>query len=226
MRDKRTGYGQYCPIARAVEVLGERWSLLILRDMLVGATRFNELTRGQPGLSRSLLSKRLRQLEQAGIIEHVDDEYRLTDAGHDLQPIVFGLGEWGAKWTFGDPDASELDPELLVWWMHTRLDTNALPDRRIVLQVRFRDDPRRFWLLIEAGTPSVCLTDPGFEIDVTIDSDLPSLYKVWLGKLSIEDAMRSGTISFGGRSALTRCMPEVLRLSPISDIVSSVGNRP
>ena len=223
MSGERTGYGQYCPIARAVEVLGERWSLLILRDMLVGATRFNELARGQPGLSRSLLAKRLQQLERAGIVEHKGDDYLLTEAGRDLRPIVFGLGEWGAKWTFGDPEPAELDAELLVWWMHTRLDTNALPDRRTVLHLRFRDDPRRFWLVIEAGTPSVCLTDPGFDVDVTIDSDLPSLYKIWLGKLSIEDATRSGTISFEGPSTLTRRMPQVLQLSPIAEIVSNAA---
>ena len=104
------GYGQYCPITRAVEVLGERWSVLIFRDMLVGATRFNDIARGNPRLSRTLLSKRLRQLEQAGIIEHVDDEYLLTPAGEDLRGVVFGLGEWGAKWQFDDPRTASSTP--------------------------------------------------------------------------------------------------------------------
>src|SRR5215212_10002884 len=92
------GYGQYCPISRAVEVLGERWSLLIVRDLLTGVTRFNELARGLPRLSRSLLAKRLRQLERTGVIERVDGEYVLTVAGKDLHAVVFGLGEWGARW--------------------------------------------------------------------------------------------------------------------------------
>jgi len=220
---KRTGYGQYCPIARAVDVLGERWSLLILRDMLVGANRFNELARGLPGLSRSLLTKRLREFERTGIVEHIGDEYRLTDAGSDLRPIVFGLGEWGAKWAFGDPEPDELDAELLVWWMHTRIDTSALPDRRTVLHLRFSDDKRRFWLVIESGTPSVCLTDPGFDVDVTIASDVGSLYEIWLGRLPIKEATRSGRISFDGPVALTRHMPQVLKLSPVAGIVAAHG---
>jgi DNA-binding HxlR family transcriptional regulator len=224
--DDHIGYGQYCPIARAVDVLGERWSLLILRDMLVGARRFNDLARGLPGLSRSLLSKRLRQFERAGLIEHVDDEYHLTDAGQDLRPIVFGLGAWGAKWTFGDPDPAELDAELLVWWMHNRLDTSVLPDRRTVLQLRFTDDPRPFWLVIESGTPSVCLVDPGFEVDVTIRSDLTSLHLIWLGRLPIDAAVRAGRIAFDGPPALTRRMAQVLQLSPVAEIVSAAGIAP
>jgi DNA-binding HxlR family transcriptional regulator len=156
------GYGQYCPITRAVEVLGERWSMLILRDMLVGATRFNDISRGNPRLSRSLLSKRLGQLEQAGVIEHVDDEYLLTQAGEDLRSVVLGLGEWGAKWQFGDPRDSELDPELLMWWIHGRLDYSQMPDRRLVFEFRFSDQPQWFWILKDSQGPSICMHDPGF----------------------------------------------------------------
>jgi DNA-binding HxlR family transcriptional regulator len=138
----RAGYGQYCPISRAVEVLGERWSLLILRDMLCGATRFNDLARGLPGLSRTLLAKRLREFERAGLVERIDSEYCLTEAGGELEPIVFGLGAWGAKWTFEHPMPEELDAQLLVWWMHKRIDTSALPERkRTVLQVDFSTTP-------------------------------------------------------------------------------------
>lgn len=223
MSSERTGYGQYCPISRAVDVLGERWSLLIVRDMLVGATRFNELARCLPGISRTLLSKRLRQLEHAGIIEHVGDQYLLTDAGEDLRPVVFGLGEWGARWSFGEPDPVELDPQLLVWWMHTRLDTSLLPDRRVVLHVRFTDDRRRFWVMIESGTPSVCLADPGFEVDVTITADLAVLYKVWLGKVPLTDAIRAGQVAFEGPRALTAAMPQVLQLSPVAAVVAAAN---
>ena len=221
MAGARTGYGQFCPISRAVDVLGERWSLLILRDMLVGATRFNDLARGLPGLSRTLLSKRLRQLERAGIVEHLGDEYLLTEAGQELRPIVFGLGEWGAKWSFGDPEPAELDPQLLAWWMHTRLDTSVLPDRRTVLHLRFSDDARQFWFVIESGTPSVCLADPGFDVDVTISTDLQSLYLVWLGSLPIKEAVRAGRVSFEGAPALTRRMPQLLLLSPIAEVVAN-----
>jgi DNA-binding HxlR family transcriptional regulator len=221
MNGSRNGYGQYCPISRAVEVLGERWSLLILRDMLVGRTRFNDLARGLPGLSRTLLAKRLRELEHAGIVTRVEGEYHLTEAGNDLRDIVFSLGEWGARWTFGDPEPEELDAELLVWWMHTRIDTSVLPDQRTILHIRFSDDPRRFWIMIEQGTPAVCVTDPGFEVDVTISSDVSSLYRVWLGRITIADAAREHLVRFDGPRALTRQMPKALQLSPVAGIVSA-----
>jgi DNA-binding HxlR family transcriptional regulator len=217
----RAGYGQYCPLSRAVELLGERWTMLIVRDMLVGTSRFNDLARGLPGLSRSLLSKRLRQLEHAGLIERLDGEYHLTDAGAALRPVVFGLSEWSIKWLFGDPRPGELDPELLVWWMHTRLDTTHLPARRTVLSLRFTDDARRYWIVVDPGGPSVCDFDPGFEVDVTITADVATLHRVWLGRQPLTDALRSGDLAFEGPRALTRRMPDVLRLSVWADAVSA-----
>jgi DNA-binding HxlR family transcriptional regulator/putative sterol carrier protein len=214
-----TTYGQYCPIAHALDVLGDRWSLMIVRDMIVGTSRFNDLARGLPGLSRSLLSKRLRQLERAGIVEHVGSHYLLTDAGRQLESVVFGLAAWGAEWAFGAPDPHELDAELLVWWMHTRLDTADLPGHRHVIHVRFTDDRRRYWIMIEAGTPSVCVADPGFDVDVTITADVKTLYQVWLGRLPLRDALRDGRLRFDGPPAIVRRMPTVLRLSPVADIV-------
>ncbi|MBI4932840.1 MAG: helix-turn-helix transcriptional regulator [Actinobacteria bacterium] len=219
------GYGQYCPISRALDVLGERWSLLILRDLLVGTTRFNDLSRGLPGLSRTLLTKRLRQFERAGLVERTDTEYALTAAGRDLEPIVFGLGEWGARWTFGDPDPEELDAEVLVWWMHTRLDTSGFPGKRHVLHVRFIDDRRQFWIVIEAGEPSVCMSDPGFDVHASIITDLRTMYRVWLGRATAADAIRTGTIRFEGPSAITRQMSAVLQLSPVAPIVRAAQER-
>jgi DNA-binding HxlR family transcriptional regulator len=213
------GYGQYCPISRAVEVLGERWSLLIVRDLLCGATRFNDLARGNPGLSRSLLAKRLRQLEHAGIVEHTAGRYHLTAAGHDLRDVVFGLGEWGARWQFGEPREGELDPELLVWWIHDRLDFSVLPDRRVVLQLHFRGDPRRYWIVKDPSGPSVCTHDPGFDVDAIVDADLSALYQVWLGRLDLRSALRQGSIELVGSSAVTRRLPEVFQLSPAAPLV-------
>lgn len=214
------GYGQYCPITRAVEVLGERWSLLIVRDMLCGATRFNDLARGNPGLSRSLLAKRLRQLEQAGVVERLDGEYHLTPAGHDLRAVVFGLGEWGARWQFGEPRDDELDPELLMWWVHDRIDFSGFPDRRIVLAFRFHREPRRFWIVKDAAGPSVCTHDPGFEVDVVVEADLAALSKVWVGSLDLRSARRDGLVTFHGPPALVRRMPGALLLSPIAPVVA------
>jgi DNA-binding HxlR family transcriptional regulator len=214
-----TGYGQYCPISRALDVLGERWSLLIVRDMLVGTTRFNDLARGLPGLSRSLLTKRLRQFERAGIVERIGNDYLLTDSGRQLEPVVFGLGTWGARWMFGEPVPAELDPEVLVWWMHTKLNTDDLPGKRQVLHIRFTDHTKLFWIVIEHGVPSVCTSEPGFEVDCTIRSGLSSLYEVWNGRLSISDALRSGRLEFIGPPAMVRRMPHVLRLSPVAQLV-------
>ena len=218
------GYGQYCPITRAVEVLGERWSLLILRDMICGATRFNELARSNPGLSRSLLSKRLRQLERAGIVEHVDDEYLLTPAGADLEPLVMGLGEWGAKWQFDEPREDELDPELLMWWIHERIDASVFPDRRIVLEFHFADQRRRFWIVIDGSGPSVCTYDPGFDVDVLIESDLPTMLQVWLGKIELGAALRDGRVTLSGAPALVRRVPDAFQLSLISYAVAAASS--
>lgn len=216
MTTDTVSYGQYCPISRALDVLGDRWSLLILRDLLVGSSRFNDLARGLPGLSRSLLTKRLRQFERAGLVHRTGGRYLLTDSGRELEPILFGLGEWGARWTFGEPDPHELDADLLVWWMHTRLDTSSFPGARHVLNLLFRDDPRRYWIVVEHGTPSVCSADPGFPVDVTIRADVASLYQVWLGRIPLAHAQRTGRVEFAGPPALTRRMSEVLRLSPVA----------
>lgn len=221
-----SGYGQYCPISRAAEVLGERWTLLIVRDMLCGFTRFNDLARGLPGLSRSLLTKRLRQLAAAGIVEKVDGEYHLTAAGRDLHGPVFGLGEWAARWQFGDPRESELDPELLMWWAHGRIDFDVFPDRRIVLAFRFTDERRRFWIVKDSQGPSVCTADPGFETDVTVTASLRALYQVWLGRQSLRDALHRGEVVFDGRPALVRAMPSALMLSPVSTAVMAAQPGP
>jgi DNA-binding HxlR family transcriptional regulator len=213
------GYGQYCPIARAVDVLGERWSLLIVRDMLCGATRFNDLARCNPRLSRSLLTKRLRQLEQAGIIEHVDGAYVLTESGEELRPIVFGMGAWGARWQFGDPREEELDPELLLWWAHDRIDFERLPDRRIVLGFRFRRERRHFWIVKDATGPSVCTHDPGFDVDVHVDAELAALYEVWLGQVDLRTAVRAGRVELTGSPALVRRLPDAFLLSPAAPLV-------
>lgn len=221
MSEKSVGYAQYCPISHALEILGERWSLLIVRDLIVGNRRFNDIARSEPRLSRTLLSKRLRQLEAAGIVLHVGDEYLLTDAGKDLEGVVFGLGEWGAKWAFDEPEDQELDPELLMWWMHSRIDSRVLDPGRTVLQFRFTDEPRLFWLVVDSGEPSVCFTDPGFEVDVVVRSDLRSLYEVWMGRVSIGSALRSGRIEFEGPDHLTRRMAHVFQLSPMAAAVAS-----
>ena len=211
-------YAQYCPIVRAVEVLGERWTLLIVREMLVGASRFNDLARGLPGLSRGLLSRRLRQLEAAGLVVRGDEGYVLTRAGQDLRPLVFGLAEWGARYAFGDPRPEELDPEVLMWWLHGRIDASEL-SKRAVIQVEVSDRRRLFWLVIEPGDASVCYTDPGFEVDAVLRSDLATLFQMWEGEVEFLDAVKAGSIEFSGPRWIVSGLARWLQLSPVAPYV-------
>jgi DNA-binding HxlR family transcriptional regulator len=129
---------------REVECVDRTGVQCVFRDKILGATRFNDLARGLPGLSRSLVAKRLGQFERAELVERIGSQYVLTDAGRELDSVVSGPGAWGARWAFGDPDPDEFDAELLVWWMHDHLDTSAFPGRRHVIDGRFRDDPQPF----------------------------------------------------------------------------------
>lgn len=220
-------YGQYCPIAKSVEVLGERWSILVLRDLLIGSTKFNDLARGLPGMSRTMLSKRLRQFEAAGVLERLDGEYHLTPAGHDLRPFIFGLGEWGEKWLLGEPDPEELDPQSLIWHAHARFDTTELPDRRVVLAFEFDDRSERFWVVVESVGCSVCAADPGFEVDIVVRAKLAALYRTWYHQQSVDAAVKAGDIRFEGHAALVRRMPKVFDLiSPDLLGVDSSSPRP
>jgi len=219
-------YGQYCPIAKAVEVVGERWSMLIIREMLVGARRFNEIARGLPGISRTLLSNRLRQLQRAGLIEHGDGTYALTPAGRDLAPVVFGLGHWAETWILTDPLPEELDPTLLIWWGHSRLHTELLPDRRVVLEFRFLDHTNRYWLVVEAIGTSICEFDPGFGVDAVINTDLMTLHRVWNGREEFRSALRDERISLQGPSAIVKRLPEVLSIATLGELADEARLTP
>ena len=217
-------YAQYCPIVRAVEVVGERWTLLLVREMLNGVSRFNDLARGLPGLSRGLLARRLRQMEAAGLVVRGEDGYVLTPAGEDLRPLVFGLAEWGARHAFGDPRPEELDPEVLMWWLHGRIDTSELA-RRAVIQVEIADRRRVFWLVIEPGDASVCYTDPGFEVDAVLRSDLATMYRMWEGEIDLLDAVKAGSIEFSGPRWIVAGLPRWLQLSPVAPYVQAARGR-
>lgn len=205
-------YGQYCPISKASEVLGERWSILLLRELLIGSHKFNELARGLPDMSRTLLTTRLRQFEAAGILERLDGEYYLTPAGEDLRHIVFGMGDWYARWMLTDPEPEELDPKILMWWGHSRINTDLLPDRRVLIEFNFSDHPQLVWILVDDLGPSVCLDHPGFEVDVTVHTDLITLTRLWNARQTMSAALAAGRISFQGPTALTRKMPKLLEI--------------
>ena len=150
----------------------------------------------------------------------MDDQYLLTPAGKDLEGLVMGLGAWGAKWQFGEPREEELDPELLMWWVHDRLDLSMLPARRVVLEFSFVEPTGRYWIVSDAQGPSVCNSDPGFEVDVRIRTELSTMYQVWLGRLSLRTALKEGRVEMQGPSAMVRRMPDVLQLSPVAAIVA------
>ncbi|MCU1452909.1 MAG: putative transcriptional regulator [Acidimicrobiales bacterium] len=214
-------YGQYCPISRSAEILGDRWTIHIIRDLITGTSRFNELIRGNPGLSRALLSRRLRQLQAAGVVDQADDgTYRLTEAGRDLEPVVFGLATWGARWTFGEPAAEELDPDLLLWWLHRRMDTTNIPRPRFTVYVPFTDHPKRYWIVIEQEA-SLCLADPGFEVDVTLRTDRAALYQTYLGHTSLFEAQRAGRVELDGSRQAVEAFFAAFRQSPVASIVSA-----
>lgn len=218
-------YNQYCPISKAVEVLGERWTFMVMRELLIGSRKFNDIARGLPGMSRTMLSKRLRQLEQAGIIERDGVEYIPTPAGEELRAIVFSLGEWSAKWLLGDPMAEECDPEVMMWWGHSRLDVTSLPDRRVVLYFSFSDHTDEFWVVVENGVSSICLSDPGFEVDATVSTDLATLARVWNDRETVRSAVKQGDITFHGQSAIVRRLPQVLTIPP-ADLMGRTAESP
>jgi DNA-binding HxlR family transcriptional regulator len=213
-------YAQYCPISRSLDIVGDRWSLLVIRELIIGSTRFNEIARGLPGLSRGLLSRRLRQLEGAGVIEREDGHYRLTAAGQDLQALVMQLADWGSRHAFGPPREEELDPDLLMWWMHDRVDTEAITERTVV-EIHMTDVRRHYWLVLERADASVCYSDPGFEVDALLQGELAMLYRAWLGDVDLRTALRDGDLSLTGRHAVVRGLPGWLRLSLVAPFIQA-----
>ena len=210
-----TKYGQYCPIAQALELLGDRWTLLIIRDMLTGTHHFNDLERGLPGISRSLLATRLRQLQAAGVIEkqvnksgRQTTEYHLTQAGQEIHTIINALLIWGANWAFGDPTPEQLDPLLLLWWMHDRVNVDLLPPDRTVIQFDFSGaSTDTYWLVLSAEDVTLCLTDPGYEINVWVNASLAAFFKVWLGRIDYQEAIGSEDIRVDGIPQHVRAFP-------------------
>lgn len=219
-------YGQYCPLAKAAEILGDRWTVLILRELIMGSSRFNDIERGLPRISRSLLSGRLRALVRAGVVERrVGDtarstSYHLSGAGAELVPVVVALGEWGARWAFGPPEDEEMDPVLLLWSMRGRVDPDAIPDGRTVIRFDFAPPiTQPFWLVLEPGDASVCLQDPGFDVDLLVSAELSILYEVWYGRLDLGRARRDGRVRLRGPRELQRSFPDWFTLSPLADAV-------
>lgn len=202
-------YYQFCPVAKAMELLDERWTLLIVRELLLGSEHFNDIRRGVPRMSPTLLSKRLDRLVRAGIAERHDNRYVPTDAGRELRPVVEMLSQWGIRW-IGEIGDEDLDPKLLLWDMRRHVIGSAVPEGRTVLHFRFGDvtaDKRHWWLIITPEGTDLCDADPGFDANIGVTAQLRSLTRVWRGDSAWSDVLRSGEVAFSGPSRLCRGLP-------------------
>jgi DNA-binding HxlR family transcriptional regulator len=218
-------YGNYCPVALGSEVLADRWTPLIVRELVLGSTRFNDIARGLPGISRTLLTQRLRHLERKGVIERWPapgrgSEYRLTDAGRDLEPVLLDMGRWAVRWLYDEFEPGEIDAVTLTWWMHRRVDADVLPDHRVVLELEHTAPERVFiWMVFERREASVCIQPPGFDVDVVLRCATPDLAAVFSGTDSWPHAVATGTIVVEGTPAVVRQLPRWFLWSPFADDV-------
>jgi DNA-binding HxlR family transcriptional regulator len=216
-------YNQFCPLAQAAQLLCERWTLIVVRELIAGSTRFNELQKGVPLMSPSLLSTRLKQLTKAGVVQREGNagnvRYTLTRAGSELRPVIELLGAWGHRWVRSDLNNNDLDAGLLMWDMRRSIDPSVMPDQRIVVQFEYPDAPKGgqlWWLVADNGEIDLCLNDHGYEIDIIIKSSLRAMTRVWVCEQTFNDAVNQGEIKVMGNPALTSKLESWLRASALS----------
>lgn len=205
-----TGYRQeYCPIVRASEVLAERWTPIIVRNLLLGCETFSQIAAGVPGISDTLLSQRLRSLEKHGVIErHTNPRgrgslYHLTSAGRGLQQVCDALGKWGTRWL--DVAPKDLDPGILLWAIAKTMEPKRFPRHRVVVRFDLRDAPEQgFWLLVQRPEPELCRKHPGFEEDLVLTTDTLGLMDWHVGRVSLGDSLREGIFDIQGSPSLVR----------------------
>jgi DNA-binding HxlR family transcriptional regulator len=206
-------YGQFCPIAKAMELLDERWTLLVVSELLRGSVHFNDLRRGLPKMSPALLSKRLKSLSRAGVVERTEIDgrtsYSLTPCGQELAGVVDALGEWGIRW-IGELGDDDLDPHLLMWDIRRTISVDAWPRARTVLAFRLAGVARKaaqWWLMVSEGVADVCDFDPGYEVAATVETSLLTLTQIWRGDLSWSRAMLNGNVTMHGAADVRRAVP-------------------
>lgn len=218
------GYGQFCPLAKAAELLCERWTMILVRELTAGSRRFNDLRRGMPLVSPTLLSRRLKQLVDAGVVEHVNDHndspaYDLTAAGRELRPMVEFMGAWGQRWVGSRLSEDDLDVSLLMWDIRRGVDATRFPAHRVVVQFEFSDAPQGrcdWWLVSEEGETDLCMEDPGHEVDLLVRSDVRSLTEVWLCRTTLAERRRQRGIEVMGDERLGNQLPAWLQGSPLA----------
>ncbi len=220
-------YKQFCPVAMAAEILCTRWTVVLLREMIAGSTRFNDLRRGVPRMSPALLSQRLKELEHSGVLTRVKSksepgvfEYHLTRSGRELQPLIEGFGVWGQRWIETKLSLQNLDVSLLMWDMRRSLDTTPLPKRRSTIQYLYTDAPqgqRNWWLIVTpAEGIDLCSVDPGFDVDLYVTSDLKTMTAIWMGLDMVRKAVSDERIRLVGDKQLASNMQAWLGLSPFA----------
>ncbi|MEM9375189.1 MAG: winged helix-turn-helix transcriptional regulator [Pseudomonadota bacterium] len=205
-------YKQFCPIAKATEILGEKWTILIVREILMGGRRFNELQRGLGGISTALLTNRLKSLEEQGMIvrrrTHGQNsyEYHPTQACEALLPVLISLGEWGLCWAKHTLLDDDFDVEFLMFYLERSIDPSAIPGSKAVIRFLFTDleEQREWWLLVTDGTPQLCLRDPGLDVDVYLTGTVRAMTDVWMGDRTYREAIKSGDLDIQGDPALTK----------------------
>ena len=223
----QTGYKQFCPVAMAAEILCTRWTMVLLRELVAGSTRFNDLRRGVPRMSTALLSKRLKELEAAGIITRdvspdnkQDVEYKLTEAGRDVRGVVETIGVWGQRWVETKPSLDNLDVGLLMWDMRRNLKPDLDTKSRKVIEFDYSDLPssqKRWWVIIEPdGSVDLCSVDPGFDIDLMVTVDLRTMTSIWMGLSKVSNALTDQSMSLDGEAELAKSMQAWLGLSPFA----------
>ena len=220
-------YNQFSPVAMASEILCNRWTIILMRELCAGSTRFNDLRRGVPRMSPSLLSKRLKELEAHGILERAlvqkrpeIFEYRLTKAGDELRPVVEVIGNWGHRWIETNPSLENLDPKLLMWDMRRNLNVEPLPPRRITIQFIYPElpkDQRNYWLLIDpTHGADLCSVDPGFDVDLFSHCDLRTMTAIWMGLDTVSKAVADDRLILTGDKKIAKNMQVWLGLSPFA----------
>jgi len=223
----RASYKQFCPVAMTAEILCTRWTVVLLRELIAGSTRFNDLRRGVPRMSPALLSQRLKELEAAGVVTRTRPrgqsqvaEYRLTDAGRALEPAVEAFGLWGQRWIDSKRALQNLDVALLMWDMRRNLDPTPMPERRSVIQFQYPEQPavqRSWWLLVEPNIGAdLCALDPGFDVDLYVSTDLRTMTAIWMGLETVRNAVRAQRLLLTGDRKLAAAMQTWLGLSPFA----------
>ncbi len=220
-----SSYGQFCPMAKAMDVLDERWTLLIIREMLLGSTHFNDIRRGVPKMSPALLSKRLKSLTRAGVVERADVDgrtcYTLTECGQGLRPVVWALMEWGIEW-IGELGDEDLDPHLLMWDMRRGVPVDAWPRTRTVVSFQLSGvtgKSSRWWLVVSDGQADMCDFDPGYDVTATVDTSLRTLTEIWRGDVSWARCLLDGSVTVAGQTEATRSVPTWLGQSTSASVL-------